>query len=66
MILARIKINIFCNLAVLAAGAPHIAPFMADECLLSLPEMEGIDYTLKVRIRNAYSPYLRWKELIIP
>lgn len=33
--------------AVLAAGAPHIAPFMADECLLSLPDMEGIDYTLK-------------------
>ena len=34
--------------AVLAAGVPHIAPFMADECLLSLPEIEGIDYTLKV------------------
>lgn len=37
--------------AVLAAGAPHIAPFMADECLLSLPEMEGIDYTLKEYMR---------------
>jgi len=37
--------------AVLAAGAPHIAPFMADECLLSLPEMEGIDYTLKEYVR---------------
>ena len=36
--------------AVLAAGVPHIAPFMADECLLSLPEIEGIDYTLKVII----------------
>lgn len=37
--------------AVLAAGAPHLAPFMADECLLSLPEIEGIDYTLKEYLR---------------
>jgi hypothetical protein len=37
--------------AVLAAGAPHIAPFMADECLLSLPEIEGLDYTLKEYLR---------------
>merc|ERR1712180_31500 len=33
--------------AVLAAGAPHMAPFMADECLLSMPDIEGIDYTMK-------------------
>lgn len=33
--------------AVLAAGAPEVAPFMADECLLSMPEVEGIDYTMK-------------------
>merc|ERR1712121_524570 len=33
--------------AVLAAGAPEVAPFMADECLLSMPDMEGIDYTTK-------------------
>jgi len=33
--------------AVLAAGAPEVAPFMADECLLSMPEIEGIDYTMK-------------------
>merc|ERR1711892_1219131 len=33
--------------AVLAAGAPEIAPFMADELLLSMPEVEGIDYTMK-------------------
>jgi len=37
--------------AVLAAGVPEIAPFMADECLLSLPEIEGIDYTLKEYLR---------------
>lgn len=37
--------------AVLAAGVPDIAPFMADECLLSLPDIEGIDYTLKEYLR---------------
>merc|ERR1719175_447673 len=24
-----------------------MAPFMADECLLSMPDIEGIDYTMK-------------------
>ncbi|KAK7576217.1 hypothetical protein V9T40_012503 [Parthenolecanium corni] len=33
--------------AILAAAAPDIAPFMADECLLAIPEIEGIDYTTK-------------------
>lgn len=33
--------------ALLAAAAPDIAPFMADECLLAIPEIEGIDYTTK-------------------
>jgi len=33
--------------AVLSAMAPELAPFMADECLLSMPEVEGIDYTMK-------------------
>merc|ERR1712179_813412 len=33
--------------AVLAAMAPELAPFMADECLMSMPEVEGIDYTMK-------------------
>eukprot|EP00092_Neocalanus_flemingeri_P015064 GFUD01016271.1.p1 GENE.GFUD01016271.1~~GFUD01016271.1.p1 ORF type:complete len:387 (+),score=101.95 GFUD01016271.1:293-1453(+) len=33
--------------AVLAAGSPEVAPFMADECLLSMPDVEGIDYTMK-------------------
>ena len=28
-------------LAVLAAGAPDMAPFMADECLLAMPDIEG-------------------------
>ncbi|KAK2714796.1 uncharacterized protein LOC136040086 isoform X3 [Artemia franciscana] len=31
--------------AVLAAGAPELAPFMADECLMAIPEIESIDYT---------------------
>ncbi|XP_013199965.1 uncharacterized protein LOC106142662 [Amyelois transitella] len=33
--------------ALLAAASPEIAPFMADECLQAIPEMEGIDYTAK-------------------
>merc|ERR1712121_23922 len=33
--------------AVLAAGCPEMAPFMADECLLSMEGTEGIDYTMK-------------------
>jgi len=33
--------------AVLAAGAPEVAPFMADEVLKSMPEIECIDYTMK-------------------
>ena len=31
--------------------APELAPFMADECLLSMPEVEGIDYTMKEYIK---------------
>ncbi|GBP29730.1 hypothetical protein EVAR_13654_1 [Eumeta japonica] len=33
--------------ALLAAACPEIAPFMADECLQAIPEMEGSDYTAK-------------------
>lgn len=33
--------------AVLAAAAPEIAPFMADECLMAIPDTESIDYTVK-------------------
>lgn len=33
--------------AVLAAASPENAPFMADECLMAIPEIEGIDYTIK-------------------
>jgi len=43
--------------AVLAAGAPHIAPFMADECLLSMPECDGLDYTMKEYMR--YVEYVK-------
>jgi hypothetical protein len=37
--------------AVLAAGAPHLAPFMADECLLAMPDGESLDYTMKEYMR---------------
>lgn len=37
--------------AVLAAGAPHLAPFMADECLLAMPDGENLDYTMKEYMR---------------
>ncbi|KAG7302830.1 hypothetical protein JYU34_012810 [Plutella xylostella] len=33
--------------ALLAAASPEIAPFMADECVQAIPEMEGSDYTAK-------------------
>lgn len=31
----------------LTAADPHQCGFMADECLLAIPEIEGIDYTTK-------------------
>jgi len=52
----KVSVDALCNLkgvgpamasAVLAAGAPDMAPFMADECLLAMPDIEGIDYTMK-------------------
>ncbi|KAF2902100.1 hypothetical protein ILUMI_04088 [Ignelater luminosus] len=33
--------------ALLAAASPESAPFMADECLMAIPEIEGIDYTTR-------------------
>ena len=33
--------------ALLAAAAPESAPFMADECLMAIAEIEGIDYPSK-------------------
>ncbi|XP_055525591.1 uncharacterized protein LOC129718643 [Wyeomyia smithii] len=33
--------------ALLAAALPESAPFMADECLMALPDFESIDYTAK-------------------
>lgn len=33
--------------ALCAAAAPEEAPFMADECLMAIPDFEGIDYTTK-------------------
>lgn len=33
--------------ALLAAACPESAPFMADECLMAIPDIEGIDYTAR-------------------
>lgn len=33
--------------ALLAAALPENAPFMADECLKAIPDIEGIDYTTR-------------------
>ena len=35
----------------MAAGVPELAPFMADELLLSMGDTEGIDYTMKEYMR---------------
>ena len=32
---------------ILAAADPNQCGYMADECLLAIPEIEGIDYTTK-------------------
>lgn len=39
--------------ALLAAVAPDIAPFMADECLMAIPDFESIDYTAKEYLKFA-------------
>ena len=31
----------------MAAGAPHMSPFMADECLWAMPNVDSLDYTIK-------------------
>ena len=41
----------------MAAGAPHAAPFMADECLLAMPEIDSLDYTMKEYMR--YVDYVK-------
>lgn len=39
--------------ALLAAACPESAPFMADECLMAIPDIEGIDYTAKEYLKFA-------------
>jgi len=39
--------------ALLAAACPDHAPFMADECLMAIPEIEGVDYTTKKYLKFA-------------
>ncbi|XP_076068753.1 protein amun isoform X2 [Oratosquilla oratoria] len=36
---------------ILTAGMPEACGFMADECLMAIPEIEGIDYTTKELIK---------------
>merc|ERR1712238_633261 len=43
--------------AVLAAGRPDVAPFMADECIMSMPDYDGLDYTMKEYMR--YAEYVK-------
>merc|ERR1711971_225990 len=43
--------------AVLAAGRPDVAPFMADECIMSMPEYDGLGYTMKEYMR--YVEYVK-------
>ncbi|XP_076275068.1 protein amun isoform X1 [Rhynchophorus ferrugineus] len=40
--------------ALLAAACPESAPFMADECLMAIPDIEGIDYTTKEYLKFAH------------
>lgn len=37
----------------MAAASPETAPFMADECLMAIPDIEGIDYTTKEYLKFA-------------
>lgn len=37
----------------MAAACPESAPFMADECLMAIPDIEGIDYTTKEYLKFA-------------
>ena len=39
--------------AILCAAAPHIAPFMADEAVLAVPNLGKLDYTLKHYLKYA-------------
>lgn len=43
--------------ALLAAASPETAAFMADECLMAIPEIEGIDYTTKEYLK--FSQHIR-------
>ena len=46
-VLDEIGLHVFYIAAILTAGNPEMCGFMADECLLAIPEIEGIDYTTK-------------------
>lgn len=48
------KYGFFFVAALLAAASPESAPFMADECLMAIPEIEGIDYTTKEYLKFAH------------
>lgn len=52
-ILSNFKTNRIFFAALLAAACPESAPFMADECLMAIPDIEGIDYTTKEYLKFA-------------
>lgn len=39
--------------AILCAAAPHVAPFMADEAVLAVPDLGKLDYSLKQYLKYA-------------
>ncbi len=48
---------------VLCAAAPHLVPFMADEAVMSVPELGKIDYTLKYFLGYARKVQEKVKQL---
>jgi hypothetical protein len=47
----------------MCAGAPEVAPFMADEAVLSVPDLGKLDYTQKHYIAYASKIQDKAKEL---
>merc|ERR1719167_187041 len=48
---------------ILTAGCPELCGFMADECLLAIPESEGVDYTIKELLNFVEQPKVASKRL---
>ena len=52
--------------AILTSGAPHSVPFMAEECLLAMPDMECLDFTMKeyMSLGESYERFVRKRTLV--